>query len=156
MSEQPTLTQQLLSEPTRPRVVAECVELIDRQVKAKTGFKGAALKTAYMAIKTIKRGFVKGVVDALLPEWLERLESYYAKWLPGDSGPFSEFVIARSDEVAEELLAVTDARAEKTSHKQAKKYYFKHRDKAKDNVVEAVPELARLIERHLQPVEDAK
>ena len=58
---------------------------------------------------------------------------------------------ARSGDVAEDLLAVTDARAETTRHKTAKKYYFKHRDKAKDNVIEAVPELSKLIERHLSP-----
>jgi hypothetical protein len=149
MSEQPTLSQKILSETTRPQVVTECAELIDRQVKSKTGLKGVAIKGAYGVIKAIKRGFVPRVVDSLLPEWLERLEPYYAKWLDGRAGAFSDFVIARSDEVAEELLAVTDARAEKTDHTTAKKYYFKMRDKAKENVVEAIPELARLVERHL-------
>jgi hypothetical protein len=155
MSEQPSLTEQLLSEPTRPRVVAECVTLIDKQVKAKTGLKGVALKGAYGVIKTIKRGFLPGVVDSLLPDWLGRLEPYYQTWL-GEKKPdsFSEFVIARSDEVAEELLAVTDGRAENTKHKRAKKYYFKMRDKAKENVVEAIPDLSRLIERHLQADQD--
>ncbi len=155
MSEQSSLSEQLMSEPSRPRVVAECVTLIDKQVKAKTGLRGVALKGAYGVIKTIKRGFVPGVVDALMPEWLERLEPYYQTWL-GEKKPeeFSEFVIARSDDVAEDLLAVTDGRAEKTKHKRAKKYYFKMRDKAKDNVIEAIPELSRLIERHLQADED--
>ena len=151
MSEHASLTEQLLSEPTRPRVVAECVTLIDKQVKSKTGLRGVALKGAYGVIKTIKRGFVGRVVDALLPDWLDRLEPYYQTWL-AEKQPdsFAEFVIARSDDVAEELLAVTDERAEKTKHKRAKKYYFKMRDKAKDNVIEAIPELSRLIERHLQ------
>jgi hypothetical protein len=45
---------------------------------------------------------------------------------------------------------VTDERAETTKHTTAKKYYFKMRDKAKDNVVEALPELARLLDAHLQ------
>ena len=149
MSEQPTLSQQILVESTRPQVVVECAELIDKQVKSKSGLKAVAIKTAYGVIKTIKRGFVPNVVDTLLPEWLDRLEPYYQKWLAASSGAFSDFVIARSDEVAEELLAVTDARAERTTHTTAKKYYFKMRDKAKENVVEAIPELARLVERHL-------
>ena len=68
MSEHATLTDQLLSEPTRPRVVAECVTLIDKQVKAKTGLRGVALKGAYGVIKTIKRGFVANVVDARVLE----------------------------------------------------------------------------------------
>ena len=52
----------------------------------------------------------------------------------------SEYLTARSDEVAEHLLEVTDKRAEVTKHTTAKKYHFKMRDKAKDNVVESVPE----------------
>jgi len=155
MSEKPTLQEQIDNEATRPRVVAECVTLIDQQVKAKTGIKGVAIKAAYATIKAIKRRFVPDVVDALLPEWLEKIEPYYQKWLGGDTGTFAEFIIARSEDVAEDLLTVTDARAEKTRHKRAKKYYLKHRGSAKDNVVQAVPDLARLLERHLAPAEAA-
>ncbi len=144
-----TLREQIAVEPTRPRVVAECITLIDNQVKSKGGLKGVALKGAYGAIKTVKRGFVREVVEALLDDWLDKLEPYYVKW-NGAAGGFSEYLIARSGDVAEDLLEVTDVRAETTKHKTAKKYYFKMRDKAKDNVIEAIPELARLIERHLQ------
>ena len=59
-------------------------------------------------------------------------------------------MIARSDDVAEDLLRVTDERAEKTSHTTAKKMYGQMRDGAKRNVVEAIPDLARLIEKHLR------
>ena len=153
MSDKRTLMEQIDNEATRPRVVAECVTVIDQHVKAKSGIKGVAIRAAYATVKTIKRRFVPDVVNALLPEWLEKIEPYYQKWLGGDSGTFSEFVIARSEDVAEDLLAVTDGRAEKTRHKRAKKYYMKHRDTAKENVVQAVPDLARLLERHLVPEE---
>ena len=62
---------------------------------------------------------------------------------------FAAFVTARSEDVAEDLLSVTDARAERTTHTTAKKAYVKMRPSAKTNVVEAIPELAKLIERHL-------
>jgi len=144
-----TLHEQIAVEPTRPRVVAECVTMIDQQVRAKGGMRGMTVRAAYATIKTLKRGFVTGVVEALLDDWLGKLEPYYARWGSGGSGTFSEYLTARSDEVAEDLLVVTDQRAETTKHTTAKKYYFKMRDKAKENVVDAVPELARLIERHL-------
>ena len=155
MSDKPTLKEQLDNEVTQPRVVAECVTVIDQQVKAKRGFKGVAIRAAYAAIKTIKRRFVPDVVISLLPEWLEKLEPYYQKWLGGDSGSFAEFITARSEDVAEDLLSVTDARAEKTKHKRAKKYYMKHRDGAKADVERAVPDLAKLVERHLVPSDDS-
>ena len=46
-------------------------------------------------------------------------------------------------------LAITDARAEKTSHTTAKKMYFKMREGAKKNVSEAMPDLSSTLERHL-------
>jgi hypothetical protein len=58
-------------------------------------------------------------------------------------------VIARSDDVAEDLLSVTDERAQKTTHTTAKKLYLRMRDSAKKNVVDAIPDLSRMIEKHL-------
>lgn len=144
-----TLVERIGVDPHRPKVVEDCVNLIDAQVKAKGGLSGMAIKGAYATIKTIKRGFVPGVVEALLDDWLGKLQPHYDKWSAGGSGTFSEFVIARSDDVAEDLLQVTDERAQKTSHTTAKKAYEKMRGGAKKNVIEAIPELARLIEKHL-------
>lgn len=142
----PSLVDQLGQDPVRPKVIADCVELIDAQVKTK----GFVIKSAYATIKAIKKRFVTETVDALLDDWLGKLQPHYDKWQQAKQPPaFSEYVIARSDDVAEDLLSVTDARAEKTSHTTAKKMYVRMRDGAKKNVVEAIPELSRMIERHL-------
>jgi hypothetical protein len=90
-------------------------------------------------------------VDALLDDWLGKLQPHYDKWAAAPATTtFSDYVIARSDDVAEDLLQVTDQRAEKTSHTTAKKMYFKMRDGAKRNVVESIPDLSKMIERHLE------
>jgi hypothetical protein len=141
----PSLVEQLGKEPVRPQVVADCVELIDAQVKQK----GFVIKSAYATIKAIKKRFVPEVVDGLLDEWLEKLQPHHDKWAAAKQSSFSDYVIARSEDVAEDLLSVTDARAQKTSHTTAKKMYQRMRDSAKKNVVEAIPELSRMIERHL-------
>lgn len=140
-----TLVEQLGKEPVRTQVVSDCVDLVDAQVKQK----GFIMKSAYATIKAIKKRFVPEVVDGLLDEWLGKLQPHYDKWSATKQGPFSDYVIARSDDVAEDLLSVTDARAKKTSHTTAKKMYERMRDSAKKNVVEAIPELSRMIERHL-------
>ncbi len=144
-----TLVQRIAVPPQRTKVVDDCVHLIDEQVKHKSGLSGMAVKGAYATIKTIKRGFVPGVVEALLDDWLGKLQPHYDRWSAGGGGTFSEFVIARSDDVAEDLLAVTDDRAKTTTHTTAKKAYERMRGSAKKNVIEAIPELARLIEQHL-------
>ena len=85
----------------------------------------------------------------MLDEWLEKLQPHYDKWVAQKSSTFSDYVIARGDDVAEDLLSVTDGRAAKTSHTTAKKMYGRMREGAKRNVVEAIPALAKMIEKHL-------
>ncbi|HTJ47446.1 MAG TPA: hypothetical protein VL463_35350 [Kofleriaceae bacterium] len=141
----PSLVERLGVAPTRDGLIADCVVLIDAQVKNK----GLMMRTAYGTIKTIKRGFVKEVVDGLLDDWLAKLQPHYDKWSAAKAGSFAEFLIARSDDVAEDLLSVTDRKAETTKHTTAKKLYLKFRDGAKRNVIEAIPELGKTIEKHL-------
>jgi hypothetical protein len=140
-----TLVDQLGKEPARPQVIADCVDLIDQQVKSK----GFVIKSAYATIKAIKKRMVPEVVDALLDDWLGKLQPHYDKWRTAKSTPFSDYIIARSEDVAEALLQVTDDRAQKTTHTTARKLYLRMRDSAKRNVVEAMPDLARALEKYL-------
>ena len=94
------LVDTLGREPVRPKVIEETVGLIDSQVKTK----GFLIKGAYSTIKTIKKGFVAETVDALLDDWLGRLQPHYDKWETAKSSTFADYVIARSDDVAEDLL----------------------------------------------------
>ncbi|MCG8417870.1 MAG: hypothetical protein MJE77_08000 [Proteobacteria bacterium] len=148
---QVNLRERLGADPPRTQVVADCVSLVDDQVKQKSGLTGVALKGAYATVKRIKKGFVTDVVDRLLDDWLDKLQPFYDDW-SSNSGtrPLAEYLSARSEDVAEALLSVTDARVENTRHTTAKKAYHKLRGSAKKNVVEAVPPLSRLIERHLE------
>jgi hypothetical protein len=140
-----TLVELLGKTPKREPVIADCVNLIDAQVKQK----GFIIKGAYATIKTVKKGFIPEVVDSLLDDWLGKLQPHYDKWAANKSSSLSDYLVARSDDVAEDLLSVTDARAEKSSHGTAKKMYGKMRDGAKRNVVEAIPDLAKLVEKHV-------
>ena len=126
-------------------MIDECVDLIDNQVKQK----GFIIKSAYATIKAIKKRFVPEVVDGMLDEWLGKLQPHYDRWSAAKTSSFSDFVVARGDQVAEDLLSVTDARAAHTSHTTAKKMYGRMREGAKQNVIEAIPALAAMIEKRL-------
>ena len=141
-----SLVEQLGNEQKRPSVIGDFVELIDAQVKQK----GFVIKSAYATIKAIKKKFVPEVVDSLLDEWLGKIQPHYDKWAATKPTSFSDFIVARSDDVAEDLLSVTDQRAENTSHTTAKKMYLKMRAGAKRDVIGAIPDLAKMIEKHLQ------
>jgi hypothetical protein len=141
----PSLVELLAKDPVRPHVIEDCVELIELQVKTK----GFILKSAYATIKAIKKRFIPEVVDTMLDEWLGKLSPHFDRWSANKTSSFSDYLVARGDDVAEDLLAVTDARAERTSHTTAKKMYARMRDGAKKNVVEAIPALGRMIEKQL-------
>lgn len=146
-----SLVEKLAKEPNREKMINDCVELIDAQVKQK----GFVIKSAYATIKALKKKFVPEVVDSMLDEWLDKLQPHYDKWAAAKTSSFSDYLVARGDDVAEDLLAVTDGRAERSSHGTAKKMYSRMRDGAKKNVVEAIPALAQLIDRHIKAREAA-
>lgn len=141
----PSLVEKLAQGPARDVMIADCVELIDGQVKQK----GFVIKSAYATIKAIKKRFIPEVVDSMLDEWLGKLQPHHDRWLANKSSTFSDYLVARSGDVAEDLLSVTDGRAARTSHTTAKKMYARMRDGAKQNVIEAIPALAHMIEKRL-------
>ena len=148
-----SLVEMLAKDPVRPLVIADCVDLIEAQVKQK----GFVIKSAYATIKAIKKRFVPETVDGMLDDWLGKISPHYDKWVTNKTSTFPDYLVARSDDVAEDLLSVTDARAERTSHTTAKKMYHRMRDGAKRNVIEAIPALGKLLEKHIaaSPVKPA-
>src|SRR5262245_15574405 len=97
-----TLVEQIGQAPKRQSVIEDCVGLIDAQVKQK----GFMIKSAYATIKAIKKRFVPEVVDALLDDWLNKLQPHFDKWSAEKKSSLSDFLVARSDDVAEDLLSV--------------------------------------------------
>jgi hypothetical protein len=143
------LAEYVATEPARTHDIAECVALVEDEVKSKSGISGIAIKGAYSTVKAIKPGFVNGVIDALFDDWVAKLESHYDRWRGVGQGSLAEYLTARSEDVAEDLLSVTDGRARVTKHKAASKVYDKLRPSAKKNVSAAVPKLGTLMEKHV-------
>jgi uncharacterized protein DUF6918 len=142
-----TLKAGLLDPERRPQVVADLQALVDQEVAGKSGLSGGIVKTGYAAIKKIKPGIVGRAVDSLLEEFVDALEPYWAAYRAQSTPGFGAFLVTRQDEVAQALLAVTDRRAEKASSA-TRSAYGRLRPKAQENVVEALPRLGDLIERH--------
>lgn len=136
-------------DPNRTEVVNACVDLVNAEVKAKKGIKGAAIKAAYSTVKTIKRGFVANTIDALLDDWLAKMQPHFDTWKSNGAGSFESYVDDNADQVAEDLLSVTDERAQTSKHKTATKLYKRLRPKAKIDVASAAPKLGALIDSYL-------
>ncbi|OLT40711.1 hypothetical protein BJF85_05475 [Saccharomonospora sp. CUA-673] len=143
-----TLKEALLDSTKRPDVVTDLTELIDAEVGDKSGVSGTVIKTGYGAVKKIKPGIIGSAVDSLLDDFVAALEPIFADFKANGGGDFGAYLPSRGDEAADALLSVTDSRAEKSSRDSIKKVYEKLRPKGKENVVEALPRLGALIQKH--------
>ena len=146
-----SLVEKLTVEPTRGVLVKDCVKLLDDEVKGKGGLSGIAVKGAYALVKAVKPGFVTEVVNALLDDWLKKLQPVHDEWQRAGGGqPFGAYLVGRKDDVAERLLQVTDERSTHTKSGSVKKAYEKLRPSAKRHVEDAIPGLGRVVESHLK------
>ena len=132
-----SLADALSDEKKKPLIVKDCCELIDSEVKDKSGISGLVIKAGYGTVKGIKPGFVEKAVDDLLPDFAKALDPIYAD-AKSQNKNVSEFFASNAGRVADALLAITDAKAA----------YEKLRGSAKKNVEQAAPRLGKLLEKH--------
>jgi hypothetical protein len=136
-----------INEPSkRAAIVADCCKLIDEEVSDKGGLSGLAVKAGYAAVKGIKPGFIADVVERLLPEFAGKIDAIWEEGKKdGDPG---RYFVSNKSRVADALLSVTDAKAKNTKSSVVRGTYEKLRGSAKKNVEEAVPRLAKLLQKH--------
>lgn len=142
----PSLADVLTNEGKKDQVVDACCELIDDEVKDKSGLSGLAIKAGFSAIKGVKPGFVRKAVSDLIPEFATALEPMYQEAVTGNK-PLGPFLVQNSGRVADAMLTITDAKAARSTSSVVKGTYDKLRGSAKKNVEAAVPRLAKLVER---------
>lgn len=134
----------------RPLVVANCVTLIDQQIKSKKGLSSVVVKTAYGLVNALKPRMIEKSVNSLLDDFIEQLQVYYQYYQKeGSNGSLEQYLCARAGDVAESLLQVTDQRAKSSSNMTVIKVYNRLRPKGKEHVEIAVPELGKILDKYL-------
>ena len=136
----------LLNSNKKTMVINDCCSLIEAQLASKSGISGVALKTAFAALKGVKPGYIPYVVEQLLPQCFTALDPI---WSEGEQkgDPVGHLTASRS-ETADALLSVTDARLKDVSRAIVRGTYQKLRGSAKKHVEEAVPDLAKVIDKY--------
>ena len=131
----------------RNAVIDDCCQLVDDEVRKKSGMSGMVIKTGYKAVSGIKPGFVRKVVNSLLDEWVDAINPI---WLEADekNTPPATYLLSQEDRVADALLSVTDRKATHAKSPVVGKTYKKLRPLAKKNVVQAVPGLVNVLAKH--------
>jgi hypothetical protein len=144
-----TLPDVLLSDDRRESVVADCVVLVDSEVKKRGGVSGFAIKGGYKVVKRLDGGkMVPKMVNDLLPEFASAFEPFHHEFRAGSATSFSAHTDGRHAELAESLLAITDGKAVHAKNSVLKKVYAKLRPSAKKNLQDSMPAITLLVDQH--------
>jgi hypothetical protein len=128
-------------------ITEDVCRLVDEEVRKQRGISGVTVKAGYKLIQGVKPGFVRDAVRFLLPDFAAALEPFREQAV-AQGQPVGSYFSKHTQEVAEALLAVTDARAQRSQHAAVKGAYGKLRGSARKNVESAVPGLGKIIEAH--------
>ena len=143
-----TLQQILLAPDVRPQVVADCNALIEHEVSEKSGMSGTALKVAYKTATTFAPGHVRHILETLLPKMADNLQPFWADFSASGGADFGDYLAKRGDEVAEAMLAVTDARAAASGRPVIVKAYRSVRGGAAKHIQAALPQVGELVRKY--------
>lgn len=148
----PTLQETLLAPGLRPHVIADCEDLVDREVANMSGVTGTAIKLAYKTVRTFDAGHIRAMIGSILPSVAEALQPYWADFTAEFSGggDFGGYLASREDEVAEALLAITDSRQRASSRPTIVKAYKSVRGSAVKHVKAALPALGALVQKYMR------
>ncbi|MDP2313262.1 MAG: hypothetical protein Q8P41_10180 [Pseudomonadota bacterium] len=142
----PSLSDVLAEPAKRKKVVDDGVSVIEAEVSDKGGLSGMAIKTAFAMVQKVKPGFVGGTLNHLLDDFAKKIDPFWLDCLAQKADPRSYFV-KNGTQVADALLSITDGRARNASGP-IRNTYDKLRPQAQKHVVEAMPRLAGLLQKH--------
>lgn len=148
------LQEILLNPSVQPDVVRAVVDLVDRRVAATRGMTGMAARGGLGVLRKVSPTFVRDAVQWLLPDFAGALEPTFATWRSaGREDSFGAYLgRGREREVAEALLAVTDAKIA-TARPAVRRVYDKLRSSALDHVAAAVPALGEVLDGFIREAE---
>jgi hypothetical protein len=142
------LQETLLTPDTKPKLVADCQALIEQQVSEMSGVSGTAIKLAYKTANAFASGYIRHIVETLLPDLAEKLEPYWADFNAVGGAEFGDYLAKRGPEVSEAMLSVTDARAGASSRPTIVKAYRSVRNRAGKHVEAALPQVGALVQKY--------
>jgi hypothetical protein len=140
-----TLRQILLTPDTQPKVIADCHDLIEREISDKSGISGTAVKLAYKTVTSFRPTYYNDKVEVLVPQIVDKLEPYWADFNASGSSEFGDYLVKRGGEVSDALLAVTDDFATRSKRPVILKAYRSVRGSAAKNIEAALPRVGELV-----------
>jgi hypothetical protein len=137
------LTDILADEALRQRFITGALQLVATEVASKSGLQGFALKAGYKTVTAVRPGILQAVLEMLLPHFAPAAEPHFAQ--AQASGDVERHFREHADTIANALLAVTDARAERAQNQVLKRTYLSLRGQAQVHTAAAMPGVGRLL-----------
>jgi hypothetical protein len=142
-----TLQELLLTPEKFPHLVADTKALVQGELDCKGGISGTAVKAAYKVVTAFAPGYYEETLSAMLPDMVNALAPYWADFTGFGGGEFGDYLVSRSGEVSESLLAVTDNMAELSGRAAVVKAYQMVRGGASKNIEAALPALGAMVQK---------
>lgn len=142
-----TLTEVLKDRDKSRAIIEDAAKILDEEVASKSGLSGMAVKGGYKTVKRLKPGMIMAALGMLLPEMAPAIDPFYEK--ARDTGDVDGYFRSHRGEIADAMLAVTDARAARARNQVMKKVYSSLRPSAREHTMAGVPRLAGLIRKHV-------
>jgi len=139
----------LLEESRRATLIADVVELVERHVAQRPGFRGVTLRTGLAAVRRKLPDAIPRTVTRLLPDVVAALEPLHVRAKTRNGSDFAAFLKRERTLVAETLLGIADARVGRSTNIALKSFYARFRSTAEHEAEALVPGLAEVLARHL-------
>ncbi|GAA4796537.1 hypothetical protein FRX94_09605 [Corynebacterium canis] len=129
-------------------VVADVSDLITKSVSDMSGVGGVAVKGAMAAATKYDAEIVSKVVTRLLPDVADALDPKWQAFLTAGGSDFGAFLDDRKAEVANDILEITDRRAQDEGNATLSKIYGTIRGKGAQALEANASSIGAIIQRH--------
>jgi hypothetical protein len=143
-----TLADTLLAPKRREALTADIVAVVEDHIARRAGLRGVALRTAMAAVRRKLPDAIPRTVTRLLPDFVAALEPMHQRSRV-DGPDFARFLARDRAGAAEAMLAIADARVERSSNAALKAFYKGFRATAEHEAEDLVPGLADVLAKHL-------
>lgn len=141
---QSPLAGELLAADTFEHLVADCTTLVASEINGK----GMTMRTVFKLVQKAKPDILERTVRELMPEFVYAIEPCYAGYQAQSEQNLRDYLVAHDAEIARAMLTVTDRRAARIQRRTIGSGYDRVRDRAQQEMIDAMPRIATIIARH--------
>ena len=131
----------------RPAIISDCTQMIDQEVKDKSGLTGLAVRAGFKAIKGFRPDIVSMALEDLIDDFADQVEPFWQE-CQNNGDDVKVYFVRRKVDIANALLSITDGKAKNSKHRVLVKAYKSLRGKAIDHIGSAMPRFSEIVKKH--------